>query len=688
MNVLNLFQPKATLTEREVQTGLRWMIVEGAASMGFFSITTSGILVAYALALGANNFHIGVLAAIPFVMQIIQIPSIWLIEKVRRRKVISVLSWLFAQLSWFPIALIPFLLPVSSGTSITLLIGILAFRGILSAICNASWNSWQRDLIPQNILGRFFSKRMAYATAFAVVFSLISAIFIDIWRNSAPEESVIYGYSYTILFGAVFLGLASVVFMSLIPEPLMQPVTGVKPTMRQRLSEPLRDNNFRRLLQFLFYWSFASNLAIPFFAAHMLQRLGMPVIWVIGLSILSQIFNIFFLRVWGRYADRFSNKVVLSIGVSLYLMVIGGWIFVTMPDKYVLTIPLLVILHIFAGIASAAVSFTVGTIGLKLSPSDESTSYLATASLATNLGAGLGPIAGGFLADFFSTRQVNLTFTWIDTASTINLPFFSITGRDFIFGIAFILGLIALGMLARIREEGDVDREVILESLYSPIKEISRPMSTVPGFTFLANSPISVIKRLPVPGLDVAFGVTIYQIAEIARTTAAAATRGRSITRKMASEISKSILRYGRSRRKIKQHGMEIIQHTVRGAMHVVDDKPVNLEKLIEQTVEGVMIASQEVGIDPQESVLGVSQGIVQGAVETGVDVTEALKIAIEIVKKTTDETGLSEDEAVSVAAEGALRIAEPLGAAVVAEVVDAVPDENLPQEDTNRVKN
>jgi MFS family permease len=614
-------------------------------------------------------------------MQIMQIPAIWIVETVRRRKLICVLTWFIAQSCWFPIALIPFFLPIPNNSAIMLLIGIMAVRGIFGAVCNTSWNGWQRDLIPQTILGRFFSKRMAYATVFAMIFSLGSAVFIDYWRTTASAGNVAFGYTYIILFGATFLGLSSVVFMSMSPEPLMQPVVGPQPSIIQRLSSPLRDMNFRRLLMFLFYWSFTSNLAIPFFAVHMLQRLGLPVVWVIGLSILSQVFNILFLRVWGPFADRFSNKAVLSIGVSLYLMVIVGWIFVTMPERYFLTIPLLVILHIFAGIASAAVSFTIGTIGLKLSPKGEATSYLATASLATNIGAGLGPIAGGLLADFFATRQINLTFTWVDSATTINLPFLSIIERDFLFGIAFILSLFALGMLARIREDGDVGKEVILESLYSPMREISRPMSTVPGFTLLSNFPFGLLKKIPVPGLDVALGVTVYQIAEMARATTLAATRGRRVTGKLASDLSRNVLRIGRSRRKIREHGLEVIQHTVRGAMHVVNDKPVEVDELIEQIIEGVASATEQTGIDPQDSVLGVGQGVVQGAVETGIDVTKAIEVAIDIVKKSSKDIGMSEDEAVTAATEGALRAAEQLGSEVVAEVVEGVPEENLPDD-------
>jgi len=235
----------------------------------------------------------------------------------------------------------------------------MAVRGLLNAITNSGWNSWIRDLVPQPILGRFFSRRMAFATLAGVVFGLGAAFFIDYWRTQVPGESAVFGYTYVLLFGALFLGLASPLFMSLMPEPLMQPITGPQPSLGQRLTAPLRDTNFRRLMQFLLFWGFASNLAIPFFAVHMLQRLGLPVLWVIALSILSQMFNILFLRVWGTFADRFGNKSVLSVGVSLYLLVILGWIFTTMPERYFLTVPLLVLLHIFAGIASAAVTFTV-----------------------------------------------------------------------------------------------------------------------------------------------------------------------------------------------------------------------------------------------------------------------------------------------------------------------------------------
>jgi len=94
--------------------------LEGMASLGFYSITTSGFLAAYALALGANNLQIGVLAAIPFIAQPLQIPAILLVERLRKRKVIAVPTWFIAQALWLPIALIPVFMDVPSGAAISM----------------------------------------------------------------------------------------------------------------------------------------------------------------------------------------------------------------------------------------------------------------------------------------------------------------------------------------------------------------------------------------------------------------------------------------------------------------------------------------------------------------------------------------------------------------------------------------
>jgi len=669
MNPFRFLKPKPTISDKDIALGLHWFTLEGMAALGFFSITTSGFLVAFALALGANNLQIGILAALPFLTQTLQLPAIWLVEKFRKRKVIALMTWLPAQLLWFPIALIPAFAKTPSGIAISLLLVLMAVRGLLAAISNCGWNGWIRDLIPQKMLGQIFSRRLILSTVAAVGFSLGAAFFVDFWQGRTTGQSAILGYTYVLLFGALFLGLASPIFMALMPEPLMQPSLESQPSIWARLSAPVRDRNFRQLIQFLFSWGFASNLAIPFFAVYMLRRLGLPLSWVIALSILSQFFNILFLRIWGRFVDRFGSKAVLSLCASLYLLVIFGWIFTTMPERYVLTIPLLLVLHIFAGIANAGVTLTVATIGLKLSPKGEATSYLAGASLATNLGAGLGPLCGGLLADFFSTRQLDLTVTWASPLNNAEFSALNVAGLEFLFGIAFIFGLITLGTLATIREEGEVSREVLLESLMFPTREISRPMSSVPGYNLLSNFPFGYLKKIPVPGLDVAIGVTAYQIASASRVATLAAVRGHKVTKRLVKALQSSLASVWAAREESKVHDVEITRQAARGAMHVIDDNPVAIENLASSVATSVITASGQAGVTPLNGIQGASQGIIQGAIETGTDLTAATIGTIEAAKEMAKRSGLSEEAAVVKATVGALEVAEAVGPEAVESV-------------------
>lgn len=80
----------------------------------------------------------------------------------------------------------------------------------------------------------------------------------------------------------------------------------------------------------------------------------------------------------------------------------------------------------------------------------------------------------GILADFFSHRQLMLVFHWFDEAQRLELPAFSVASYDSLFAITFTLGLLTLSILSLVHEEGEVGREVALESLTSPMREFSQ----------------------------------------------------------------------------------------------------------------------------------------------------------------------------------------------------------------------
>jgi MFS family permease len=679
MGLRETLRPKPTISDQDVASGLRWLTWEGTAAMGFFSITTSGFLAAYALVLGCNNFQIGILAALPFLTQPLQILVIPLVERFRRRKVITLASWIPAQLSWLLIALIPLFLDVPSSSAVALLLITIGIRGVFASVTSCAWNSWQRDLVPQQVLGTFFGRRQMWANLAAMTFGLAASFFVTYWEGHAPAGSEALGYTFPLLFGAVFLGLASPLFMSLMPEPLMQSSLEPQPSLFSAISTPFRDGNYRHLISFLFLWGLALNMSIPFFAVYMLLRLGLPLSAVIGFSMLSQASNILFVRVWGPLADRFGIKAILSASVSLYLLVVLGWTFTTMPERYFLTIPLLTILHILAGVAAAGVTLATATIGLKLAPKGQATAYLAAAGLATSLGTGLGPLLGGYLADFFSARQLSLVFSWTDPTHFIQLPTFSLVGFDFLFCITFILGLFTLSALVALREEGETGREVILDALLSPMRHAVRPMSSVPGLGFLTQFPYSILRRLPIPGLDVALGVTAYQLADMARTTTVAAVRGHRTVSRIAKALEKTLTSIWGTEKDMQTHASEVARQSARGTIHAEKNTDLDVAHLARSAVLGIGRTFGRARIVPQDALRGAGYGVVQGAGEIGADLGEATTNALEAAREAAQQARLSEEEAVAYVARGALDAAAAMGDQAVAQVKASLPEDVLP---------
>jgi hypothetical protein len=76
------------LTERQVEIGLKHIIADGIASQVMGILTGGAFLTAFAIKLGASNMIIGLLAAIGPLSQLLQLPSVILIEKIRNRRAI------------------------------------------------------------------------------------------------------------------------------------------------------------------------------------------------------------------------------------------------------------------------------------------------------------------------------------------------------------------------------------------------------------------------------------------------------------------------------------------------------------------------------------------------------------------------------------------------------------------------
>lgn len=480
---------KTGSAEKEISdSDLRYVLRDGLTSQAMGSLTTGVILVGLALELGASNLMIGVLAAVPFLSQFAQIPAVSLIERIGRRRPISAGFALASRIALLTVAVTPFL---ERNVAIGVLIAAIFLHASLGAVAGCSWNSWMRDLVPENIFGRFFSRRLYYASALGIVLSLAAGVAIDVAAD-IPGWS---GPVYTGLFilGSV-IGLFGVYLITRIPDvPLVRELQGHH--ILRRLATPFADHNFRRLLAFIASWNLAINLAAPFFTVYMLSRLGMAMSLVVILTTISQIMNLAVLQIWGALSDRFSNKSVLAVAAPLFVVSILGWTFTSFPGPYAVTIPLLILLHITMGLATAGTTLATGNIALKLSPPGKATAYLATHGVIAASAAAIGPIVGGALADILAAYELSWTFTWRGPEQETALTVLSISHWDFLFLISFVLGLYSIHRLTLVEESGHVDERIILQELVSASRRSLNSLSSVAGLRRLTEVAFGALVR-------------------------------------------------------------------------------------------------------------------------------------------------------------------------------------------------
>ncbi len=610
-------------------------------------------------------------------MQPFQIPAILLVEKLRLRKLLVTLTWYPAQAVWLLMGLIPLVVDVPSGMAVSALLGLMAFRGFLIAIMSTGWNSWMRDLVPRSSMGRFFSRRLAYSTGASIVFGLAGGAFIDFWKSVSTADNEVLGFSFVLVFGYLSLGLMSCLFVSMMPEPRMPPELASRPSIPRMLAAPLRDSNYKHLVRFLFFWHFVSYLAIPFFPVYMLVVLELPLSAVIGFTVLSQVVYVVFLGIWGPLADKYGYKVTLSLAASLYVLVILGWAFTTLPDRYFMTFPLLTLLFIFWGVASAGTNLAVDTFGLKLAPQGQAISYLVAASLATSLGAGLGPLVGGRFVDFFSVRELAFNISWISPSQNVNLPALHLTGYDFLFAISFLLGLLALNTLHALREEGEVSREVVLDEIVSATRQMARPLGPVPGLGMVATLPYHYLRHIP--GVDVAVSMTAYEIVSATRAAVSAVAHGGATAADIAEKVGHTVSEMAHRIHIHRPHGVQLARDATKGAMHAVEGSDASLREVADGAFRGVISGLHKAGLlEAEKALREVGYGAVQGTSEAGLDIEEAAWQVVQSARSAAKGIGISEEEAASHVALGAMEAAESLGAEAVMEVKSALLNQPL----------
>jgi MFS family permease len=386
----------APVAASAVQRGLRLSIAEGALSNIHVSVTTGAFLTGFALLLGASDFELGVIGALPFVGQLFQFVGAYLEERLGERRRLVVLTAGMGRVLWALFAALPFLGGLG-GARLPIFLIVLALSQALIGIAGNAWTSWMSDLVPPRQRGRYFGARNTITSITAMGSTWLAGRALDYYRGANNEA-----LGYALIFGmAVISAMAGVIVLSRQPEPPMPRRQRVRPV--ELFSAPLRHSRFRALILTATGWSIATGVASPFFNAYGIQDLKLSFATMALFGVATSAVALITQPYIGRLQDRYGDRRVLIASVVGVVLLPWGWILST--PTFLLP---LWMTSIFSGVFWPGITQGLLNLVMDRAPADGRGAYVAAFGAVTGIGTFVASLLGGVIASGLGAAMVSI----------------------------------------------------------------------------------------------------------------------------------------------------------------------------------------------------------------------------------------------------------------------------------------
>ena len=375
-----------------LRRSLRISAVEGVLAEVVGACATGGVLTAWSIYLGLGPVLLGLLGALPFAAQLLQLPAAMLSRRAGPRRT-ALAAVAVSRQTMLPLAILPFL-RFSPFVKEIVLLCCAGASAILGVVANSSWTRWMAELVPRPLHGRYFARRNVLCAVSSVAGSFAAGVALDGGVNAAAAGAVLTALALT----ASAAGLCTVLLLRLQHEPAPDAETSA-PTLQEALA-PLRTDVARRALAFEIAWGTATGLAAAFYPLHIFGELraGFARMAAFGSGVAA--LRTFAAPVWASLLKRAGPRrivVACAVGLTLSpaLWMLAGWGFLWM----------LALDAALCGVLMAGYGVMVGAlpVGGRLGAPGRAY-FLAAVASAGGLATGLASTCGAAIAHFLTTR--------------------------------------------------------------------------------------------------------------------------------------------------------------------------------------------------------------------------------------------------------------------------------------------
>lgn len=374
-------------------------MAEGILAEVVTATAGGAVLMGWALYLRCSPELIGILGALPFASQLVQLPSAWLscVAGYRRVAIFAVAA--SRQVLWVLVAL-PFL-PLSLEGMRAALMAVAVVSAFLGMVGNNAWVAWMGELVPLRLRGRYFGRRTALCTLGGTLASLAAGFGLD-FAQAGDAAGIALSALAAVAAGS---GIATTILMRRQHQPT--PEGGRAPFHPRLALQPLADPDARRIIWFQVGWNGAIGLSSAFFAVHMLQNLGMGFALMAAYNAALAGIRILTGPLWGRIIDRVGARAVVvfcSFGVSVIPIL---WLFPQPGFLLPLALEVIVSGTLWGGHGLASFA-----LPLDLSPRQNRQFYVATFASAGGVAFAASAALGGVIVGALPVERFAFGHHW------------------------------------------------------------------------------------------------------------------------------------------------------------------------------------------------------------------------------------------------------------------------------------
>lgn len=364
----------------------RLISLGSALTTALYNVFITGVFYTGFLSMyGMSITSVGIISFIPYIGSCFSVFSSVILERIRKRKRILILSKVFFySLYILATTIMPQFVQDVHSRLIWFAV-ILFIAHAVYALFSPGFTPWFYFFYPADHerRTRYITLNQIFASVMSSMALILSSIITDALSNTPYYTSVLLGLRY-FAFVLVLLDVS----MQACAKEYDYP-QGPKIRFLQVFTLPFQYRKFLMCLLLMFAWNFIANLNNGLWAYHLLNHMHFSYTLMNAMSMMYTIILIFTSSVWRKILRRYSW--IKTFGLAVLIWVPTEVLFFLMtPDRAYMYVPLCLAQNLL----SVGLNISYANILYMNLPSENSTAHIAFYSIGCNLFAFLGLMIG------------------------------------------------------------------------------------------------------------------------------------------------------------------------------------------------------------------------------------------------------------------------------------------------------